>query len=242
MDEHFESRFEQVRKWLDENVQVYATPHSVKLSGFDVDWNEFKGSFRVQLDEIVLIEKFTFSPDSSGKPAFYIPMFHSPLGAPCSYAAIELTEFTRLAIEICLKKTIPRIGSSGDATFVNIKEAQRRIESGSIFISIVEAYLEWMRIRKKCSPKALAWDKFHKFIRKYQPDNAQEKIPSPLILGGDIANGNEKLERLGEQLQFAEEYGVLDKALEYLEHLKRQEWTFCTPQDWDYIHPDRQGY
>ena len=100
-----------------------------------------------------------------------------------------------------------------------------------------------MRQRQKCSPIALAWKEFHKFLQKHQTStgHSNEKIPNPLILGGDIANGNEKLERLGEQLKYAENYGILDDALHYLESLSRRDWAFCKDEDWSYVHPWRDG-
>ena len=113
MDESILRHIEEVRAWLDENVQVFTEPQSVTLSDFVVDWNEFSGDFRVFLDSAELPDKLRFGLNASGKTDFYLPMFHSPLGAPASYAAIELTPRTLEAIKQGLHKTIPHVMATG---------------------------------------------------------------------------------------------------------------------------------
>ena len=113
MEESILRHIEEVRAWLDENVQVFTEPQSVTLSDFVVDWNEFIGDFRVFLDSVELPAKLRFGLNASGKTDFYLPMFHSPLGAPASYAAIELTPKTLEAIKQGLHKTIPHVLGSG---------------------------------------------------------------------------------------------------------------------------------
>ncbi len=113
MDERTQKHVEQVRQWLKENVKEYPTPKKVTLYSFEIDWSDLSGSFRLLLDDNELPEKLTFGIDQSGKPAFYPPMFHSPLGAPASYHAINLTESTSNAILRALRKTIPRVMAFG---------------------------------------------------------------------------------------------------------------------------------
>ena len=40
-------------------------------------------------------------------------MFHSPLGAPASYPAVEFTDETRRAIDDALRATLPRLRGYG---------------------------------------------------------------------------------------------------------------------------------
>ena len=82
------SHIEKVRQWLREHVQVFSDLHSVTLSDFTVNWDEFS----VTLDDTAISDKFSFFLEASGKTTFYPPMFHSPLGAPASYAAVEVPE------------------------------------------------------------------------------------------------------------------------------------------------------
>jgi hypothetical protein len=104
---------EQVRQWLEENVEVYPTPDRVTLSEFKVDWAELEGSFQVSLDDTRLTDRFRFGVAQLGKPSVYLPMFHSPLGAPVSYATVELTDETSKAILQGLYCAIPPVEACG---------------------------------------------------------------------------------------------------------------------------------
>ena len=107
MDESIERHVEQVMAWLEENVQVFLEPEAVTLSEFSVNWEDFSGDFNLSLDDVMLSRKVGFGLEASGKTRFYMPMFYSPLGAPASYAAIEITEKTRQAILTGLRQTFP---------------------------------------------------------------------------------------------------------------------------------------
>jgi len=104
---------EKVRQWLREHVQVFSDSHSVTLSEFDVDWNEFRGEFCVSLDDTTISDKFSFFLEGSGKTTFHPPMFHSPLGAPASYAAVDISPETNKAIMQGLHETIPKLRGAG---------------------------------------------------------------------------------------------------------------------------------
>ncbi len=103
----------EIQQWLDDNVQSYPTPKTVTLSDFDINWEELSGSFQLGLDEHRLERRIRFSLDASGRTEFQFPMFHSPLGVPASYKAIELTEETQGAIRQGLQDTIPRVMGLG---------------------------------------------------------------------------------------------------------------------------------
>ena len=113
MDERIRNHIEQVRQWLEKNVRHYPTPRKVTLSAFEIDWYGASGSFRVDFDGVQLPERLTFGLEASGKTHFYEPMFHSPLGAPASYSAIEITHKTAKAILKGLHDTIPRLTGCG---------------------------------------------------------------------------------------------------------------------------------
>ena len=113
MDERTEKYVERVFKWLDKNVKHYPTPKQVTLFSFEVDWSNLSGSFRLILDDEEIPDELTFGIEQSGKANFYPPMFHSPLGAPASYAAIELTESTKKTILLALTKVVPRVMAFG---------------------------------------------------------------------------------------------------------------------------------
>ena len=113
MNSSRENHIEEVRKWLEEHVQVFDEPITVKLSNFEVNWTDFSGHFQLALDNITLKDKISFGLEASGKTTFYLPMFNSPLRAPASYAAIEITNQTSKAITAALHKTIPRLMGAG---------------------------------------------------------------------------------------------------------------------------------
>jgi hypothetical protein len=103
----------QVFEWLEKNVKVYPAPSRVRLWNFKVDWTALRGSFCVALDGVELEEPLRFGLDLGGQVDFYLPVFTSPLGAPASYDAIELTAETQRAITRALRSVIPRIRGAG---------------------------------------------------------------------------------------------------------------------------------
>jgi hypothetical protein len=106
------TRNEMLQEWLNENVQTFSTPKKMKLSNFQVDWKTLSGSFNLTLDGVFIKERMKFSPEASGKPTLYYPMFHSPLGVPCSYSLIQITWETEYCILKQLKMLLPRTGYS----------------------------------------------------------------------------------------------------------------------------------
>lgn len=107
------SHLERVREWLSENVVTPATPRQVTVSDIRFDWKRLSGSFLVALDNLVFQERFSVWMEITGKPTFSPPMFHSPLGAPASYAAIDLDERTSKAILRALEQVFPRVRAFG---------------------------------------------------------------------------------------------------------------------------------
>lgn len=104
------TRNEMLEEWLNENVQVFSTPQKIKLSEFQVDWEKLSGSFNLTLDGVSAKERIGFSPEVSGKPSLNFPMYHSPLGVPCSYSVIKITWETEYCILKQLKLLLPRVG------------------------------------------------------------------------------------------------------------------------------------
>jgi hypothetical protein len=104
------TRIEMLQEWLNENVQVFQTPKKIKLSEFQVDWEHLSGSFNLSLDSVSTKERIGFSPEASGKPSLNFPMYHSPLGVPCSYSLVKITWETEYCILKQLKMLLPRVG------------------------------------------------------------------------------------------------------------------------------------
>lgn len=103
----------QVSRWLDENVASYPTPRAITLSDFEVDWEQMSGRFYVSLDGQRIEDPFRLSLEQNGWVQFHPPMFTSPLGAPASYRAVELSEETAEILTKALRSIIPRLKPMG---------------------------------------------------------------------------------------------------------------------------------
>lgn len=99
-----------VKEWLEKHVLVVPEPKHVTLSSFEIIWSELSGSFRLTADNVTVRESFSFSHGICGRLQLYGGgVFVSPLGAPASYAATELTDSTRNTILQVLRELIPDI-------------------------------------------------------------------------------------------------------------------------------------
>jgi len=113
LSEEDQRHLEEVWAWLDENTASIPEPNSVTLFDFSVNWVEWSGSFQIRFDDILYTDRFRFSEDGTGKVRVNLPMFVSPLGAPASYPAIEISDRTRQAIQRALDATLPKITPHG---------------------------------------------------------------------------------------------------------------------------------
>jgi hypothetical protein len=113
LSEEERKHLEAVGAWLDENTVTVPEPNTVTLYDFKVDWSKWSGSFRIRFDDVLHEDRFQFSDDGTGKVRLSLPMFVSPLGAPASYPAVEISERTREAILQALGSTLPKITPHG---------------------------------------------------------------------------------------------------------------------------------
>lgn len=114
-----QSHVAQVRKWLSNNVLVYKKVSAVTLYGFEIPDSMtrgvYSGNFKVKFDQQECPLKFTFSigDDALGKPLYYTPVFHSPLGAPASYGAVKIPKEAEDAITKALNIIFPSVKPLG---------------------------------------------------------------------------------------------------------------------------------
>jgi hypothetical protein len=99
----------QVHDWVEKNMQRFSTPTFLVIDDIKFDSARFGGSFSLQLDDVKMEDKFDFSFGIDGKYHYYIPMFVSPLGAPASFPAIELSIETGEAISKALNQMFPKM-------------------------------------------------------------------------------------------------------------------------------------
>ena len=103
----------QVDRWLEEHVATYPTPETVTLRSFEVNWERVTGVFALVLDGMEVPGRFTFDLSMTGSIGTAPPMYVSPLGAPCSYAAVELDDATWATIDELLGACFPRFRPFG---------------------------------------------------------------------------------------------------------------------------------
>jgi hypothetical protein len=107
------SRSELLGVWLEDNVFAPPSPKKVTLSHIEFDWESLDGSFRLTLDNLVIKDTFALTIDIAGQIKFCPPMFHSPLGAPASYAAVTLTQATCSTVQKALELLFPKLRGYG---------------------------------------------------------------------------------------------------------------------------------
>lgn len=113
MNRFIEDRVSQVGEWLKKNVIAPETPNEISIADIEFDWERMSGSFALALDGEGLEERFFMEYEITGRMKYSPPMFHSPLGAPASFAAIRLDEKTDAAVKHALESIFPRVRAYG---------------------------------------------------------------------------------------------------------------------------------
>ena len=93
-DQSLESHVQAVNEWLKANIRVYPEPAHITLRQIQFNPKTLSGSALLLLGNEVTGESLSLRMSETGWLTFSVPLFHSPLGAPASYAAIELTTHT----------------------------------------------------------------------------------------------------------------------------------------------------
>ena len=112
-DHKLEKRLMDLHNWLADNVQTFDKAKTVTLSDFKLEALGFQGTFIISIDDVPIDSRFKFVLGENGLPRLNYPMFHSPQGAPASFAAVEFSEHISAAIEGLLKETLPRMKALG---------------------------------------------------------------------------------------------------------------------------------
>ena len=112
-NDKLKSHIEEVFDWLEKNVTYYDAHQSITLFDFEINWNEMSGSFRMKFDNEFCLDRGNFYLSNNGKLDFSLPMFHSPLGAPASYPAINIKQSTEHLIADILNTNMPRFKPLG---------------------------------------------------------------------------------------------------------------------------------
>jgi len=145
-----------VQNWLAENVRVVTHANELTLCDFTYNPKNDSGEFAIRVDGELLDGRWRFWLDGAdGWPTVGPPMFTSPLGAPASYTAIELSGELNAAMRAKMREIFPRIAPFGrnrktgaEFTNLNSRVADRiidheayqntvaQIESGNLRVTV----------------------------------------------------------------------------------------------------------
>lgn len=95
----------------------------------------------------------------------------------------------------------------------------------------IAAALERWKSEGRSSPSGGHWHRFWTWLNENKPVDAT-KPPPPLILGASGASHASKHRRLGEQLKWADAYGLALHALTLLDALPPDSWNIGDSRRW----------
>lgn len=104
-----ESHVQAVNEWLKANIRVYPTPSHITLGQVQLNPKTLDGSAVLLLDNDEAGEALSLRMSETGWLTYSVPLFHSPLGAPASYAAIELSAATQRAVDTAVRSLLPQL-------------------------------------------------------------------------------------------------------------------------------------
>lgn len=105
---------EAVFAWLEENVRVYEPTSTVELAKFA--WSprdSYGGTFAVRFDDGAASERYDFYADGAGHIQIRPPLYTSPLGAPATYGAVEISGSASAALLKGIRSLVPRLKPYG---------------------------------------------------------------------------------------------------------------------------------
>lgn len=104
---------EEVREWLRVNVNDATGLREICIVNLAIDWERFPaeltGHFDIEGGGAQRYCGFRFKVSITGKAEIGPPMFGSPLGAPASYAAVDLTDAAYEAMSRALRAILPPV-------------------------------------------------------------------------------------------------------------------------------------
>ena len=88
-----------------------------------------------------------------------------------------------------------------------------------------EKLLSYCQEKDRVCPMPHKWNELYKLLPNSGGNGADTNPPAPLILAGwNYSNNLEKMHRLKQHIEWADEYGVLEKITEFIYSLKEEEW------------------
>ena len=102
----------------------------------------------------------------------------------------------------------------------------------SIPITRIDDFLKAIRAEGRSSPAGTYWHEFYEFLQtRAKPGQTRPK--RPLILAASGESNRTKHDRLRVQLEWANEAGRLEEAIEYLQRIPVDHWNSGNRECWD---------
>ena len=106
--------------------------------------------------------------------------------------------------------------------------------------SRIQDFLDRIKAQEKADPSGMWWQDFYLLLQR-QKKAGESDPPVPLILAASGESSASKHRRLKSQLEWAQQNDCLEQALEFLEMLKKDQWTTSSASRWhtdSYMKPD----
>jgi hypothetical protein len=98
--------------------------------------------------------------------------------------------------------------------------------------STAQAWLERTKAANRSSPVGYVWHEFWQWLARAAPRGAG-KPPKPFILGASGESAANKFHRLGEQLRWALDQGMLAEAITWLDGCPSDKWETHDQRRWN---------
>jgi hypothetical protein len=98
--------------------------------------------------------------------------------------------------------------------------------------ALIDEFLDRIKAEGCSSPAGMHWMAFYELLSGHAGRVGAGRPPMPLILAASGEADSTKHRRLGDQLRWALEHGVLAEALQFLNALCPDEWNRRTAENW----------
>ena len=104
---------ERIEVWLKENTFVFDKVNSLIIKNITFSLKRYNGTFDAIIND-ELIERYKFGcGDGTGTISAHPPLYHSPLGVPCSYEVVRIPTEVNKLIDKHLSVLFPKIQPTG---------------------------------------------------------------------------------------------------------------------------------
>lgn len=142
----------QVNKWVDENKVSYPDGSSIDFITFEIDPQSGKGKFSLSFNGEECPYGYSFRSHLQSLDIYH-PMFDSPLGAPASYSAVEISEEMIALIRRKLIEKLREAGLEYDTAGSRVKADNPRAKE------LIKKEQMWLTEKDAAIAFAKAWNR-----------------------------------------------------------------------------------